>query len=111
MELPDFNTMAASHTTMAAHLDNISHEHASMAAQLGRMANIPAFDAGEQILDAIARLSRRIDERFDENTRRFDSMYRKHSFCIDITSNFDRLGSSTRWHATLIPAPRIPQPF
>jgi len=92
-ELPDFNTMAASHTTMAAHLDYISHEHASMAAQLGRMANVPAFDAGAQILDAIAKLSRRVDEhfdgtnrRFDEITQRLDSMYRKHSLCIDITS-------------------------
>jgi len=84
MELPDFNTMAASHTTMAAHLDNISHEHASMAAQLGRMANIPAFDAGEQILDAIARLSRRIDERFDENTRRLESMYRNILFVLTL---------------------------
>ena len=50
-DLPDFNTMAASHTTMAVHL--------------GRMQNIPAFDVEEQILGAIARLSRKTDQRFD----------------------------------------------
>ena len=49
--LPGFNTMAASHTTMAVHL--------------GTMQNIPAFDVEEQILEAIARLSRKIDQRFD----------------------------------------------
>jgi len=51
--------------TMAAHLDTISHEHASVVAQLRMVQNIPAFNAGDQVLNAIVRLSRRIDEHFE----------------------------------------------
>jgi hypothetical protein len=62
-ELPDFNVMAAN-------LNNISHEQASLAVHLERMQNLPAFDAGAQILQAIAALSRRMDEQMQKQAQK-----------------------------------------
>ncbi|KAH8148462.1 uncharacterized protein LAJ45_07565 [Morchella importuna] len=61
-ELPDFNVMAAN-------MNNISHEQASLAVHLERMQNLPAFDAGAQILQAIAALSRRMDEQMQQQAQ------------------------------------------
>ncbi|CCX31303.1 Protein of unknown function [Pyronema omphalodes CBS 100304] len=51
-------------------MNNISLEHASLAVHLERMQNIPAFDAGAQILQAIAALSRRMDEQMQQQDQK-----------------------------------------
>ncbi|KAI5850368.1 hypothetical protein DFP73DRAFT_539119 [Morchella snyderi] len=53
---PDFVAMAADMNALA---------HASIATNLGSMVNVPAFNQGAAILQAINALSLRIDNRFD----------------------------------------------
>ncbi|KAI5799691.1 hypothetical protein FPQ18DRAFT_399584 [Pyronema domesticum] len=55
---------------LLANMNNISLEHASLAVHLERMQNIPAFDAGAQILQAIAALSRRMDEQMQQQDQK-----------------------------------------
>lgn len=62
-ELPNFNVVAAS-------INNNSHEQAPLAVHLERVQNLPAFDAGAQILQAIAVLSRRMDEQIRQEISR-----------------------------------------
>lgn len=51
---------------MPADMNDASHAHASMAIHLERMQNIPAFNAGAEILEAIRAFSRRVDDGFEE---------------------------------------------
>jgi hypothetical protein len=73
---PDFDAIAAS-------MNIISNEHASVALELGRMQNLPALDAGARILDAITELSRRMDERFEELSRRMDERFDETASRLD----------------------------
>jgi len=57
--IPDFNLMAAN-------IQNIAQEQASLAMQVDRMQNLPAFDAEGQILQALAHLVRHLDHRFGQ---------------------------------------------
>lgn len=93
---PDFNAVAAS-------MNVISNEHASAAVELGRMQNLPAFDGGAGILDAITALSRRIDERFDEINLEFNRINRRFD---EMTSRLDSMWGTlffcTEIHLTLV---------
>lgn len=66
-QMPDFNAMAEN-------LNEVSRTQAPLATHFERMRDIPAFDASARILEAIADLSRRVDERFDRVDSRSDSV-------------------------------------
>ncbi|KAL0639312.1 hypothetical protein Q9L58_001538 [Maublancomyces gigas] len=57
--------MAADMNIIATNMHHVAHVHASMAINLERMQNVPAFNQGADILQAVNELSLRIDNRFD----------------------------------------------
>lgn len=57
--------MAADMNAVATEMGNAALAHASIATNLGRMVDVPAFNQGAAILQAINALSLRIDNRFD----------------------------------------------
>lgn len=71
---PDFVAMAADMNAVAIEMGNAAQSYASIATNLGRMVNVPAFNQGAAILQAINGLSIRIDNRFDSMDNRLDSM-------------------------------------
>jgi hypothetical protein len=67
---------------MAANMNDASRAHASMAIHLERTQNIPAFNAGEDILKAIRALSRLVDDRFDAiNIVLIRCKFNRYLFC------------------------------
>lgn len=57
--------MAADMNTIATDMHRVANAHTSISTNIERMQNIPAFNQGEAILQAINALSLRIDNRFD----------------------------------------------
>lgn len=74
-QVPDFNAIALNMT-------NISIEEASLATQVGRMQNVANLNVGYQILQALAELSLRLDNRFNDIHTRLDAWYRKSPFSL-----------------------------
>lgn len=57
--------MAADMDAVATEVGNAALAHASIATNLGRMVNVPAFNQGAAILEAINALSLHMNNRFD----------------------------------------------
>ncbi|KAI5839544.1 hypothetical protein DFP73DRAFT_208468 [Morchella snyderi] len=64
-EQPDFLAMAADMNTVAADMNNVARAHASIAINLERMQNVPAFNQGAAILEAIRQGFEEVNNRLD----------------------------------------------
>lgn len=55
-------------------VNDISRSHVTLAANLGRLRNIPAFDGGAQILEELRAMRQDMGQRFENVERKFESM-------------------------------------
>ena len=53
---------------------NLSQSYEALATQAGRIQNIPALNAGQEILQELRRMNERMNDRFDRMELRFVSM-------------------------------------
>lgn len=66
--------------TMAANIQNSSHEQSTTGTDLATMQTVPPPVLRAQVLQTIQGLSRHLDLRFDEINNRLDSWYGKPPF-------------------------------
>ena len=68
VELPDLGQMAID-------MDDISRSHKSLAGNIAKMQNVPAFNPGAQILQESRALRREMRQGFGNMERRLDAMW------------------------------------
>lgn len=67
---PDFQAMEET-------MNDISRSHVTLATNLGRMRNIPAFDGGAQILAELRAIREDMGRRFENVERKFENVEQK----------------------------------
>ena len=73
-QLPDFDIIARCHQSLA---QSLATGHQSLATELAKCRNVPAFDQGAEILNAIREMREEMNEKIDGINEKIDGINEK----------------------------------